>query len=231
MLLNKQNLSVADLAPKEGSRYTLSAVHVSEHGTTVTNGHYLVNVSLPTEAKESNYPSVDGFKPAENVEPFLLAANAAKSIAKSLPTKDRIPILNYARVGEPGENTLNIVTTDLEHQTQVFKPKKVTGQFPAWEKVLPTTEPAFKIALNADYLKMLCSHLLQFGGDGECMLLSFQSPDKGVLMETRNKETGQKWTALLMPMRADEAFIKGAKKPVQAADEAEEPPAEANAAD
>ena len=64
MLLNKHNLSIAELASKEESRYILQAIHVSAKRTAVTDGSIAVMVTLP-EVDEKNFPDSRRIHPLE----------------------------------------------------------------------------------------------------------------------------------------------------------------------
>ena len=76
LLLNKANLRVSEFCSKPESCYTLQAIHVSDKGTTATDGHRLVRVSLP-QVKAENYPTVETFPKgngkAEGLIPLSLA--------------------------------------------------------------------------------------------------------------------------------------------------------------
>lgn len=218
MLINKHNLKVAEFASKEESRYMLKAIQISEDGTTATNGHYMVNVSLP-KAEAKNFPQIEGFEPLAQAESMLLDRDTALKIEKAMPKNENIPVLNHANVGKPGETTLNLAVTDLD-STQIFKPRKITGQFPNWKAVLPTGEPVVEIAFSADYLMQLARAAAAFTSlecnGGAMVRLRLYGSDKAALFETVNTDTEQKWTGVLMPVHLNSinaALARQAKTP------------------
>ena len=75
-MLNKHNLNIAKLTPKDESRYSLTSILVSPDETVCTDGFQVTKVSTPKVAIE-NFPAKDGFKPTRKFEPFLLSAEAA----------------------------------------------------------------------------------------------------------------------------------------------------------
>lgn len=207
MLLNRYNLMIASLAPKPGSRYALAAIHVGPEGTAVTNGEYLVAVTLP-HVDKTNFPSIDGFTQQQTSEPFLLGGADAVKLEKAIP-KSYIPVLNHVAVGKPGENMLNLATTDLD-TTQVFKPRKVSGQFPNWKAVMhaPEVEPVVEIRLSAKYLVALAKQAVAFMGDSVSgshspITLRLFGATESVEMWARNGDTGQTFFAVMMPMALD----------------------------
>jgi hypothetical protein len=135
VLLNKHNFAVAQFAATEESRYTLRAVHVTEHETVATNGDYLVRVSNP-KVDANNFPVMPGFRNGGKFQPFNLSVDAAKEIEKAIPKKNHIPILNNALVAhyaetesEPEIVKPNIGVTDLD-SPKVFNPRPCEGSFP-----------------------------------------------------------------------------------------------------
>ena len=207
MLLNKHNLSIANLAPKEGSksyneRYNMHVIRVDKAGTAVTNGHYAVMVSLPTTAKDADFPAaIPGFTPAKGkTEPFLLHLDDAVRIRKAIPKKPGIPILQHACVGVDAAGQVALAVTDLA-SSQVFTAYKPEGRFPKLESGVPTDEPLLTICLSADYLQKLAKAAMDFNaGDTRDMVkLKLYGATKVATMETTNGE-GQKFFAMLMPV-------------------------------
>lgn len=71
ILINKQSLKLADLAPKQESRYPINAINITQHETVATDGHMLIRVSHP-KANISNFPMVEGFDAGKDFESILL---------------------------------------------------------------------------------------------------------------------------------------------------------------
>jgi len=212
VLLNKHSLNVHEFAAQEESRYTLRAIHVTEQETVATNGHYLVRVSHPTE-KPENFPTVEGFRNGAAFKPFLFAVDAVKQLLKALPkgkTVKSLPILAHACVGhyeENGESKPNISVTDLENQ-QVVTPKTVPGQFPNWQAVIPTAAPKFEIYVSAEYLAQLARSAAQFSDcEMPVIRLQFTDANSAIRIDARNNETGQGFTGVVMPVRADRQMV------------------------
>lgn len=201
MLINKHNLDVVKFVSKEVSRYTLQAIEISDKGTTATDGHSLVRVSLPaTESK--NFPGIEGFAKVDALpEPLLLSADAAKKLQSAIPRSNTLPILAHVAIGQPTETTLQFAVTDLD-TPQIFKPRKPTGQFPNADAVIPKKDAKFTIRLNASKLAALSAAAAAFSDDdAEMVTLSFYSSHEVMKLEASNQATGQTWMALLMPLR------------------------------
>lgn len=210
-MLNKHNLSIAAFASKEASRYMLHGILVTPEATVAMDGHRLVWVSGEPERESKDYPQVPGFAGASDAfKPFILKRDAALAIAKVTPSKESIPILNHVAVAEDGSA---MAVTDLE-RPQVFPVRKVEGQYPQYEKVIPKWEDAaFRVSVDASYLAEIAKAFAGFSSDRcHTVTLSFYK-DKLVAVEgaeesiaqnsirfdaTRN---GQGMTAVLMPIR------------------------------
>src|SRR5579864_7215349 len=114
MLLTKHNLSVAALASKEASRFTLSGILVAPEETVVTDGHLLVAVGT-SQLKAEGFPTREGTPSAvDDWKPFVLDAADAKRALQALPKKSPIPVLECAAVLEAEAGMATIVSTDLD---------------------------------------------------------------------------------------------------------------------
>jgi hypothetical protein len=226
MLLNRNSLSVAKLAPKESSRYTLDTIQVTERETVATNDRYLVRVSHPDEPfKVENWPVVPGFDGAPNGSgTFQLDAQVVLDVLKATPKKNAIPILNNAAVYQKdGETTL--VVTDLA-SSRSFRMPKQAGQFPRWEMAFPKDDVAAEVTLDANYLAMLAKHAADFVSDAygkPCIRIRIMKGEyKPVRFDATNTDTKQGWTALLMPIRSGGEHKYGYGMPTREEREAQE---------
>lgn len=203
LLLNKANLRVSAFASKEASRYTLQAIHVSDKGTVATDGHRLVRVSLPT-AKVADYPTIATFPKGNSQASGLLPLSLVEKLEKSVPTKETIPILNYAGVSfDAATKQVHTVTTDLDTH-QVMTQHQVEGNFPNVDAVIPNKKPAFEICFNADALASLLKGAAEFTKDNanRPVKLRFYDNQSCVRIDAKAQE-GQEWVGILMPIPTD----------------------------
>lgn len=209
ILLNKLSLKLADLAPKQESRYSLHALHVTSTETQITDGHILVRVSHPKQAVGS-FPVVPGFDTGEEFGSVLLPLATAKEVGKAIPTKQTIPILNHAALSvrvEDGVKRIQAATTDLD-TPRVFECCPVKGTFPNCDAVMPRTPAKFTIDLDANLLGKIAKYAGDFGNE-RCPVIRLQLWSKGEPMriDCDNENTGQGMTALIMPVQSRE--VKG----------------------
>ena len=210
VLLNLNNLRLADLCQKQESRYTLDAIQVTREETVVTNGHYLVRVTLPKT--NGNYPDVEGWPEdsGERTEALVPRATAIEAL-KNVPRKQDIPILNNAVIFKSNDGRVRIGTKALaarnaphgDDQHKMVDGKQ-DGRFPNWKAVMPKGTPQFTITLNADYLARLAKNAVEFmadQGQNKPLRLQFTTADSKVRMDCRCNHEGQEWTAILMPMQ------------------------------
>lgn len=207
-LLNRKSLRLAELAPKEESRYTLRALSVTDKETVVTDGHLLVRVTHP-KVDAGHFPTIPGFAAGKAFERVLLPVDAAKDIAKAIPTKTTIPILAHAALAVTTDADgahLSVAVTDLDTH-RVFSPKAMSGQYPNWQAVMPHEVPVFSISVDANLLLKLCKYVTEFKKDDNgpaTVRMSFTGPQNAVRLDAVSKDTQQGMTALLMPVRADD---------------------------
>ena len=212
-MLNKHNLNIAKLAAKDESRYMVTGVRVSPEHTICTDGHQLTRVTTPKMGVD-DFPAAEGFTAAAKWEPFILDAKAALAIAKAIPKSTTIPVLEHAAVGEATNDNghAQIMVNDLE-SPQVFTPRKMDGQFPDYERVIPDkAKAAFTIGLNPLLLLSVLQAMKGFVNvKAPRMTLRFYDTDSAIRLDVSNDE--QEWTSVLMPMRLDAAEKKPVSKP------------------
>lgn len=202
-LLNKHNLSIAKFCSKENSRYEVGGVLITDVETVATDGHTLVRVSTP-EVPADQFPEIEGFKAKESWKPFILPREAALRLAKELPSKDTVPALACAAVGDATDAGTEAVfaTTDLETKL-VVSVRKPDGQFPNWKQVVPSTDDAkATITLNANYLKELFSAIAAFTKGDTLPLATLRFfASEGALRVDASNEAGQYFTGVIMPVQ------------------------------
>ena len=204
-MLNKNNFEIAKLCPKEDDlRYALNGIRVTPIGTTVTDGHVLLQVS--------------GVGDAEEFDPFTLPAKAARKIADALPTGAKVPSLNCAEVKSAKETkvVIEITNTDLDSESYSFRPLR--GQYPATDKVIPAVKGAtMELCLDLDLLVPLLERIRRFYGNQDRKkpklrrVATFRfrklNPDGPMKDQAQRidavNDQGQTLTAVIMPCRTE----------------------------
>jgi DNA polymerase III beta subunit-like protein len=216
VLVNRNNLKIADLAPtavnrSAVNRYTLNALCVTRQETVVTNGDYLVRVSLP-KANGNGFPQIATHpKESGDWEQVLIPTDVAKDACRIIPKKQTIPILNNAMIAVQDERVI-VAATDLDKSPMV-ESRMVDGNFPNWKACIPETQPTMQITLSANYLAQLCKSVIDFKGDRDRALVRLQlwSENKVIRLDASDNTYDQQWMALLMPV-SSESF-KGYMEP------------------
>lgn len=216
MLLNKNNLRIAELASKEKSRYTLAGIHVTGQGTAVTDGHVAVRVSPPgkdANCDDKHFPAIEGVDPLANPA-FILDADVAKRIANAIPKGVFIPVLSHVLVGETTRGTVTFAVTDLDNP-QTFQPKNLVGEFPKLDTVWPKDgDEVFTIQASAEHLIAVLKQIVAFGGtkvtpsDHALVTLKFYGPMVAMRLQAGDKDTGQTLDAIVMPAHTPDAMPK-----------------------
>jgi hypothetical protein len=226
-MLNKHNLEIAELASKDESRFTLNAIYVTPEATVETDGHQLVMVTTPDIDAES-FPATPGVTPTKKFKPFLLDAETALKIAKAIPRKTTLPVLACVAIGsesdkEPpkaakGEDqqpgTAVLAVNNLE-SPQVFQPKKMKGNFPDYERVIPKPgSEFFQVGFDLNILVPVLERFQKFLKPDRNIKppapvsFQFQQPTEGSsgainhnALRLDAENDGQKMTAVVMPLR------------------------------
>jgi len=201
-MLNRNNLNIAKLASKADSKYTLAGILVTPTHTVVTDGHTLMAISNPAFLPEE-FPKVGDLQATADFEPFILPAETALNIAKVMPKKEKIPILNSVAIGEvkrgeSGEQLSALFTTDLETSNR-YDVHCINSQFPRWQVVIPEPEKAsLTLTVNAKYLIGLLQQFVTAGSPAVTVRL--YTAETQIRLDGVSTQ-GQHITGVLMPMR------------------------------
>lgn len=230
-MLNKHNLSIANLASKEESRFTLNAIYVTPEYTVETDGHQLVMVTTPkeperVEGEASPLPAIPNFTHDPAFKPFLLPSKDALEIVKSIPKKPFLDLLEHVFVGTrythktiDGPDTkvtehASLAVTDLE-SPRTFSPVIPAGTFPDYTRVVPRKENAdLAIAISVNLLGPVIKQFQSFMKEERsgAAIFRFTRPrvdrsfvDSRTVRIDATNELHQTMTAVVMPMRMEES--------------------------
>lgn len=167
--LNRANLAIAKLAPKNDSRYgAFSGVHVGSKGTTITDGFLLVRVSLPPDSAIET----------DHVVPAALLTRLSNSNSCKLTfAKDEIA-----------------ATTDDFTTTATAKER-----FPGVEKIIAAPfEESFVVQVNLNHLVQFIGAAKEFIPEERCKLSFGRLPNGTEMLrvELENNEQ-QKWIGFM----------------------------------
>lgn len=200
MMFNQHNLDIAKITPKEQSRPEINSVFFKPDKTVATDSFRLIEMAVPktTEEDINNYPakSMRGFKP------FLIDAHTLKSV-KIKPNKN-LPVLQYATVKHVDNNKveLNIPAAGdgAAGVTEVKAFRRVDGQFPDYEQIMPKGAPVIEVMVNGRYLKELLELLVKSNaGKDEKVTVKLYGEKEPIVITNNNED--QKGTAVLMPIQ------------------------------
>ena len=205
-MLNRHNLSIARFAGAIGRQAT-DVLHITPKETVATDGSLQVRVTVPKVGIPPSQPP-PGITPSNKFSPFSIPSDTALSIERAIPKDKGRAALSHVVIDgkqtDEGDKAV-LAVTDME-RTQIFQPVK-PGKFVDYESVTPKEDEAkFSIDLNPATLARLCESAAKFIAvagrrENPIVTLRFYADDKAIRLDAVNKETGQDWTAVLMPMR------------------------------
>lgn len=201
MIYNKNNFIIASLCPGDYGRYYLDGVHVTPKYTEVTNGHYLMRVQAPVQAKE-DLPEIENHKIIkEDVKPFTFPAKASMQVANSIPTNQRtLKQLEHTWITEnSNEEEVEFITTDLEVKTPI-KANKLEGKWANTQAVFDNgdeKEVILSTGFNVDYMLKICQLLKKMKLKGVKLEMY---GEKEAMRLTGKTASEQEVKILLMPM-------------------------------
>ena len=201
-MLNRHNLNIAKLASKEGSRFTLNAIFVTQTDTVETDGSQLVVVSRPKMGDTTEVPEDYPDQPVETHAAFLLPASDAAKIQGALKNGNNAEICASETQGD--SRIVPVVTADND-SAQTHRVRVPSGNFPDYQRVIPpASKNTFKITLNAKLVKDLMAQFETFTKTqmNPAVEFYFFGETNSVRMDA-DGGNDQHMTAVLMPMKGD----------------------------
>lgn len=214
-LLNALNLGVIKFSSKEASRFTLNGILVTPNETVATDGHRLTMVTTPTVkgGGVASFPELPGFTIDGNWKPFVMPTDVAADLLKKIPKKSKIPILMHAAIGARSANgeRIQVATTDLSTNT-ILDVRPVAGNFPDWQRVMPSGEIKGAISINARYLADIGSFIASHGERLPTCTILYRGHDRPLEIVAKISDTNQQIRSVIMGVKMDEADIPVAER-------------------
>jgi len=197
MLLDKISLAASEASENNG-RPVLGCIKVTKDKTTGTDGHILIEIANQT-MQDDEFPLTSNCTPLvlRDNESILINAKDAVKIAKTIPKRSPLPILENAQLCQ-GNGSLPVITTDLDSPT-VHQIKPGEGTFPNTDIVWPKGTPMIEIGVNLKLLSKLV-HCLQSAGV-EIARLSIYDALTAIKVDNV-RPTDRKVSGLIMPYRS-----------------------------
>lgn len=155
MLIHSDNLKILSVASTEEGRYALKGIHVDKDKGRVyaTDGKCLVEMNLPDQELEKDFPNVLNIGDKDPATSFLIPSNIVMALQKSFRenSKPALPILKYAQIKTNDKGTF-VGTTNLETNHISKLPEDIQG--PDIDKVYPKEDDkVFEITINKEVLQ------------------------------------------------------------------------------
>ena len=149
-IINKDLLLAAKFAAQNDLRPVLAGVQVNNDCLVATDSYKLIKIDLKG-GEVAEFPTDNKIVKLENVvEPFLLPA--AQLLKKLKFAKNKtMPILEGGVLCNDSADKVSIFTTDIK-TSNTLEFRKIKGQFPEWERIIPTSEPVASGYFDADLL-------------------------------------------------------------------------------
>lgn len=193
MLYNEINLAVADIADKKNTRF--DSVLFTANETVATDTYRIIEVSCP-EIPADDFPSLDGMI-KDISEPIYLKAEGLKKI--KVPKSKTLPMLEHVILADEKEDSVSIISTDLETINRTTVCKNKGEKFPEYQQLFEQgKDDDIEITVNAEYLIGLLKILSKVEPLGYVKI----KVGRGfvpILLSAKNKN--QKARALLMPVK------------------------------
>ena len=156
-MYNSINFEALKIASKKEVKPEIAGVLFTKDATIATDSFRLIKISTPKNGNIEDFPS--NITPLKDFQPFIIPAKALKDfkIAKTENTRT-IPILENAVITEITPTTATLTSTDLDtvNKKEFYT---IDGEYPDWERIIPTAEPVASFTIKGDYLAELLAIL------------------------------------------------------------------------
>ena len=199
-MYNKENFTVGNVSSKNRGRYNLNSIYCHPKYTVGCDGHRLMIVTAP-KMDIAEMPIPENGELIDKFDPFILDLNDSKKIEKSIPKKSVLPILQYVAILKSDNGNAKFFTTDLQSQN-ITVSRKIEGEYPQFGKTFPKGK-AVSIRVDTSLLKGLIEAIEDAQGYTKNPYVDIEIRDDKlpIVLKSRNTNTGQKITALLMPLK------------------------------
>ena len=198
-LFTEKQLEIVKLASKDTTRPILEGLHFDGNTTVTTDGHRMLAVTSE-EIDNQEWP-VNGI--AWNVQevPFTLPRKAVEKALKNINKKQDLPILSRVAVGQVPDSKVSLQTTDLEITDNVAT-REIEGRFPDYKRIIPDykTDEYKVMAINAKYLKELCSILEKYDTDNHKIEIHIKDENTPMVITADDRE-GTTALGIIMPVK------------------------------
>jgi len=195
VLLGKEH-DITAFASNDPSRYVIQSVHYNEKAQCLeaVNGRCLIRV--PVE-KSEDFPTLSGtFQPA--TDSIIPIAPFKKALA-GMPNGGSLPILKHVALSGSDDERVRMTTNDLDNENSVVA-KRIEGNYPNTEQVIPTATPTFSISISAVELQIIANYFAKHGDAQHAINFQFTADCEAVRFSGK-LESGKKATGVVMPMR------------------------------
>jgi len=216
MLYSKAHLAVRHAASADAARFNLNGVHFEADGTTeATDGHMLLRATVATPPMEE-FPAVGELPEGDSagpIVPFILPIDVADRLAKSIPTRPRMPVLAHAALDAESTNAngrARFVATNLEGVT-ITEGEKIDGEYPKTSQIRePVKRDArFAFRMNLRLLERVVKAAKEFErahgqSTKDPLVADFYMTDGLSPVAVVIERDGDTLEAIVMPMRKDD---------------------------
>jgi len=208
MLINKYNLKITNFCSKNTYKPEINGIYFSEKESIATDGFSLIKVQIP-ELSLDDYPILPNEKIVKNPKSFILPIEEAIKISKNLPKKKtKLPILENAVILKQEKDFIEIGSTDLSSVNKT-RSYLIEGKYPDYKQVLIKKGKHISITLNVKFLKRIVDFLNEFnlsnvGPENQVKIEIPVNKNQPIFFYGKNKDTGQKCEAVLMPIKEED---------------------------
>lgn len=196
MLFNRLNLEVAKFASKSDVKSVIAGVLFKKDKVVATDSFRLLEVSTDKGLDVAEYPRVGKVSAMRGFKPFIVEAKAVKDI--KIPRAASLPIAESVAVKHISNDAVEFLTTDLG-STDIKRARRVEGQFPDYEAIIPQGKPVVEVELNGEYLAELLQVMSKLDKVKK-VKVKLYGGEKPIVLEAGN--TTQTARGLLMPIRS-----------------------------
>ncbi len=197
VLLGKEH-DITAFASNDPSRYVINSVHYNEKAQCLeaTNGRMLIRV--PVQVDESEYPTLSG----EHIPPqdCIIPLAPFKKALSSIPNGGTLEILRHVALSGSAGDKLRLTTNDLDTEQNAVT-KRIEGNYPKTEQVIPTDPPKFAISLDPSLLQTVAAYFAKHCGEKTHSVRLEFTDELAAVRFTGTLASGKKAFVILMPMR------------------------------
>jgi hypothetical protein len=156
----------------------------------------MILIRVPVETSEDFPPISGGHEPPTDA---IIPVGPFKKALAGIPKNMTLPILENVALSNVNGAQVRLTTNDLDTENSIVA-KRIEGNYPNTDAVIPTDAPTFQVSIAAPVLRLIADYFCKHGKEVQAINFSFIDALSPIRFEGRT-DSGTLVKGVAMPCR------------------------------